>query len=140
MEGSSAISPGEPGPFKQERAQKLGRLQRGQGNDSFSTAPGRIAILEVGRWPGIPLYSGVQNAHSPVFQLGKSTLSVSAPDCSFPTQVPLSWHLKARKEPVCGFEIEHNDGRPCPASARVHKPWALVHAYDSHTQEPKTRR
>lgn len=75
-----------------------------------------------------------------VFQLSQSTLSVSAPDCSFPTQVPLSWHLKARKEPVCGFEIEHNDGRPCPATARVHKPWALVHADDSHTQEPETRR
>lgn len=86
-----------------------------------------------------PLHSGVQNAQS-MFQLSESTLSVSAPDCSFPTQVPLSWHLKARKETVCVFEIVYNGGRPCHASARVHKPWVLVHADDSHTQEPETRR
>lgn len=86
-----------------------------------------------------PLQSGRQNAQS-VFQLSEPILSVSAPDCSFPTQVPLLWHLKAGKEPVCVFEVVHNDGRPCHASAWLHKPWVLVHADDSHTQEPETRR
>lgn len=40
--------PWRAGPFKQERAWKLGRIQRGQGNDSFSTAPGRIVSWREG--------------------------------------------------------------------------------------------
>lgn len=40
--------PWRAGTFKQERAWKLGRIQRGQGNDSFSTAPGRIVSWREG--------------------------------------------------------------------------------------------